>query len=209
MLKVEPMMVEHSIRAMRQASMVILMIDISEGVTQQDFRLSELAAEEGCAVVIVANKYDLVDQGKTSRKDVEEDVKSQLREVGWANVVVTSMKEEGHVKKITRAILEADVNHRKRVSTATLNLVMKDAMNWRPPPATKRGRKGRIYYATQPSSQPPTFVLFVNDPKIFSDEYKRYLKRQLRENIDFDGTPIHLVLRGKPTKAVGDFGDGN
>lgn len=200
-------MVEHSIRAIRQATMVILMIDAAEGVTQQDFKLSLLAAEEGCAVVVVANKYDLVDQDAHPRQDVEADVRSHLREVGWSSVVVTSMKEENHVKKITRAILEADNNHRKRVSTATLNMVVKDAMNWRPPPATRRGKKGRIYYATQPSIQPPTFVLFVNDTKIFTDEYKRFLKKQLRENIGFSGTPIHIVLRGKPTKAMGDFGE--
>ncbi|GMH36796.1 hypothetical protein BSKO_04669 [Bryopsis sp. KO-2023] len=201
--KVEPMMVEHAMRAMRQANVVVLMVDCEEGVTQQDFRLSLLAAEEGCAVVVVANKFDLVENG--DREEVRENVRAELREVGWAQVVVTSVRDENPVKAITRAILAADRAHQRRITTATFNMVIRDAVNWRPPPAGKNGRKARIYYATQPSARPPTFVLFVNDTNMFSDDYKRYLKKQLRENIGFNGTPIHLVFRGKPSRAVGEL----
>lgn len=196
-------MVEHSIRAMRQANIAVLMIDVNEGVTQQDFKLSLIAAQEGCAVVVVANKFDLLEQDKLTRKEVEENVRHELREVGWAEVVVTSLTEENPVKKITRAILAADKSHCHRSTTATLNMVIRDTVNWRPPPAHK-GRKARIYYGTQASIRPPTFVLFVNEPRLFTDEYKRYMKKQLRENIGFGGTPIHLVFRGKPAKVLND-----
>jgi len=90
----------------------------------------------------------------------------------------------------------ASENHRKRLTTATLNSVVQEATLWKLPPS-RNSRKGKIYYITQASIRPPTFVFFVNDPKLFPETYRRYMERQLRENIGFPGTPIRLLWRGK------------
>lgn len=97
------------------------------------------------------------------------------------------------------AVLAAGDNHRHRISTATLNLVVQEATAWRAPPTARgTGRKGRVYYATQAAIRPPTFVLFVNDPKLFTEDYMRFMERQLRQDIGFPGTSLRLFLRGKP-----------
>ena len=91
------------------------------------------------------------------------------------------------------------MHHRKRLTTATLNSVIQEATLWKSPPS-KSGRKGRVYYVTQASTRPPTFVFFVNDPKLFPDTYKRYMERSLRDNIGFPGSPIRILWRGKGAK---------
>lgn len=98
-----------------------------------------------------------------------------------------------------QAARNAGIEHSKRVSTATLNMVISEATHWRPPPTTRgTGRKGRIYYATQAAVRPPTFVFFVNDPKLIGEDYRRYMERQLREQVGFPGSPIRIFWRGKP-----------
>ena len=87
--------------------------------------------------------------------------------------------------------------HRRRVSTSVVNEVLKEALSWRSPPTTRGGRQGRLYYGTQVASRPPSFTLFVNDPKLFGDTYRRYVERQIREGLGFDGTPVKLFWRGK------------
>ncbi len=103
------------------------------------------------------------------------------------------------VPEVVAAVLAAGEQHRRRVSTATLNLVVKEATQWKAPPSQRGSqRKGRIYYATQAGVQPPTFVFFVNDPALIGDDYKRYMERALRDNIGLSGTPLKLLWRGKP-----------
>ena len=92
--------------------------------------------------------------------------------------------------------------HRRRVSTSVVNEVLEEAAKWHSPPTTRQGKQGRIYYGTQVSSQPPTIALFVNDPKRFNDNYRRYIERQFREQIGFLGTPIRLFWRGKKMRDV-------
>ncbi|KXZ52493.1 hypothetical protein GPECTOR_9g537 [Gonium pectorale] len=164
----EQISVERAMRAVRRADVAVLVVDAVEGVTQQDFRLSEMFASEGKAVVVVVNK-----PGMPSR----------------------------HVDDVVAAVLEAGEQHRRRVSTATLNMVLREATQWKAPP-TQRGslRKGRIYYATQAGMRPPSFVFFVNDEKLFHDDYRRYMERQLRDNLGFPGSPLRLFWRGKPKR---------
>lgn len=87
--------------------------------------------------------------------------------------------------------------HRRRVSTALVNEVIQEALRWHTPPATRQGRQGKIYYATQVATQPPTFVIFVNDAKLFKDNYRRYIEGQIRQQLGFRGTPIRLLWRSK------------
>lgn len=104
-----------------------------------------------------------------------------------------------------KSILNAGKEHARRVSTATLNMVIKEACAWKAPP-TQRGamKKGKIYYGTQADIRPPSFVFFVNDSKLISEDYRRYMERQLRTNIGFDGSPLRIFWRGKPERSDRD-----
>ncbi|CAK0734487.1 hypothetical protein CVIRNUC_000438 [Coccomyxa viridis] len=204
----EPLSVNRALQAVRRSDVVALVLDASECadtdserfvITQQDFRLAEVIADEGRACVIVINKWDTV-PNKTSNTHVtfKDEVLAQLRGLSWATVLFTSASTGQRITKILEAATAAAEEHRRRISTATINMVVRDTVNWRQPP-TLRGsnRKGRIYYATQAAVRPPTFVFFVNDPKLFTDEYRRYVETQLRSNVGFPGTPVRLYWRGK------------
>lgn len=195
----EPISVDRALQAVRRCDVAVMVVDATEGITQQDFRLAEYIAAEGRAAVIVVNKWDaVVDKTSKTLDEYRENVLSQLRPIAWANVVFTSAKTGQRVPKVMDAVQAAGEQHRYRVSTATLNMVLQEATTWRQPPTARgSGRKGRIYYATQAATRPPSFVLFVNDPQLFNDDYKRYVERQFRDNIGFPGTPIRLFWRGK------------
>lgn len=197
----EQLSVDRAVRAVRRADIGLLVVDGGEGVTQQDFRLSEVLAKEGRAVVVVVNKWDKVDTERWTKEKYLADVRAQLRHVSWANIVAATSSNSQGVGGVIRAVFSAGEEHRRRVSTATLNLVLRDATAWKAPPSQRgNSRRGRIYYATQAATRPPTFVFFVNDVKLFSDDYRKYMERQLRDNIGFPGTPLRLLWRGKPER---------
>eukprot|EP00892_Ulva_mutabilis_P003026 jgi/Ulvmu1/12724/UM095_0028.1 len=195
----EPMSVSRAIRALRRADVVALMLDPLTGVTVQDFRIAELAVAEGKAVVLVINKWDLVeDRSQEAMKRAEESVKGNLRHVSWAKCVFASATKGKNIHKVLQACMRAGDQHMKRVSTGTLNIVVSDATMWKSPPSQRgKAMKPRVYYATQAAVRPPTFVFFCNDGRLIGDDYKRYLERSLRENIDLVGTPVRLFFRGK------------
>jgi GTP-binding protein len=194
----EPLSVERAFRAVRRAEVAVLVIDATEGITVQDFRLAEYIAESGRACVVAVNKWDAIPaKTGTTLSDFEANVRAQLRPVEWANVVFTSARTGQRVTKVLDAATAAAEEHRRRITTATLNLVVQDAVGWRSPPSAGSGKRGRIYYGTQAGVQPPSFVLFVNDPKLFADDYRKYMERQLRENIGYPGTPLRVYWRGK------------
>ncbi|KAL4446309.1 hypothetical protein ABPG77_003116 [Micractinium sp. CCAP 211/92] len=194
----EPLSVERAFRAVRRSEVAVLVLDASEGVTQQDFRLAEYIAAEGRACVIAVNKWDTVPI-KTDKTlaDYEADVRAQLRPIEWANIVFISAKTGQRVKRVLDAATAASEEHRRRITTSTMNLVLREAQGWRMPPTTGSGRRGRIYYGTQAGIKPPTFVLFCNDTKLFPDDYKKFIERQFRENVGFPGSPLRLYWRGK------------
>ncbi|EIE26647.1 P-loop containing nucleoside triphosphate hydrolase protein [Coccomyxa subellipsoidea C-169] len=183
----EPLSVNRALQAVRRAEVVALVLDASEcadaeagrfTVTQQDFRLAELVAAEGRACVIVVNKWDTV-AGKDANTHVtfQKEIISQLRALSWATIVFTSATTGQRVARILEAAYAAGEEHKRRITTATINMA---------------------------AVRPPTFVFFVNDPKLFTDEYKRYVERQLRDNVGFPGTPLRLFWRGKaPATSIG------
>ena len=194
----EPLSVERAFHAVRRAEVAVLVIDATEGVTQQDFRLSEYVAAEGRACVVVVNTWDKVpDKGDRTLSDFEANVRAELRPVEWANIVFTSALTGQRVKRVLDAATAAAEEHRRRITTATLNMVIQDATGWRAPPSTGQGRRGRVYYGTQAGVKPPTFVLFCNDPKLFPDDYRKYMERQFREQIGYPGSPLRIFYRGK------------
>ncbi|KAK9803201.1 hypothetical protein WJX73_002761 [Symbiochloris irregularis] len=204
----EALSVQRAIRAVRRCEVVALVLDgvrcIEDRghrfiVPTQDFHLAELVAAEGRGAVIVVNKWDAVAKDTHTMAEYQKELLAQLRPLSWAPVVFTSATSGQRVTNILQAVETAAEQYRRRISTATLNMVIREAVAWRPPPALKGNkRRGRIYYGTQAGAQPPTFVMFVNDVKLFEDDYKRYLEKQLRENAGFQGSPIRIVFRGKP-----------
>lgn len=125
-------------------------------------------------MVVVVNKWDQVDTKKWTQDTYGTEVQTQLRHASWAPVVCTTASEGKKVDAVIDEILEAGKQHRKRVPTATLNLVVREAVAWKAPPSLRgSGRQGRVYYATQVAVRPPSFVMFVNDTKLFSDDYRR------------------------------------
>ena len=199
----ESLAVGRALQAMRRADIVVLVIDAEEGPSQQDFVLAERAAlQEGCGLLLCVNKWDLIDKDAFTMVQYTKTLRSKLRVFEWASVVYTSALTGQRIQKVLAAATEASVHHRKRLSTATLNAVVQEATLWKGPPS-RGGRKGKVYYVTQASTRPPTFVFFVNDPKLFPETYRRYMERSLRENIGFPGTPVRILWRGKGVGMAG------
>jgi GTP-binding protein len=190
--------VEQSLQTLGRADVAVLVLDAAEVPTAQDFRLAERVAERGLACVLVVNKWDAVEgKGTDTSREFEDRIRQGLRPVEWAPVVFTSATTGQRVPKILDAVSAAGAEYRRRLPTATVNLVIREALAWRSPPG-QRGKFGRVYYCTQAATSPPTFVFFVNDPKLFPDDYRLYMERQLRSAIGFEGTSVRLLWRGKP-----------
>lgn len=189
--------VNRAFKAIRRSDVVLLVIDAVDGVTEQDLKLAGRIEEDGRACVVVVNKWDAIDKDAYTIYDFDRQIESRLHFVGWAKRIYVSALTGQRVPKILNLVDEAVTQHRRRVTTSVVNEVLEDAISWHTPPTTRQGRQGRIYYGTQVSARPPSFTLFVNDPKLLKEGYRRYIERQFRENLGFEGTPIRLFWRGK------------
>ncbi|MDJ0511646.1 MAG: ribosome biogenesis GTPase Der [Crocosphaera sp.] len=189
--------INRSFKAIRRADVVLLVIDAIDGVTDQDIKLAGRIIDEGRAAIIVVNKWDAVDKDSYTIYEYKKTVMARLYFMEWADLIFVSAMSGKRVEKIFSLVDKAVEEHRKRVNTSVINEVLEEAVKWHSPPTTRQGKQGRIYYGTQVSSQPPTIALFVNDPKRFNDNYRRYIERQFREQIGFLGSPIRLLWRGK------------
>ncbi len=189
--------INRSFKAIRRADVVLLVIDALDGITEQDQKLAGRIEDEGRACIIVVNKWDAVEKDSHTIYEYDKKLGGKIYFLDWATRLYVSALTGQRVPKILDAVDEAVVQHRRRVSTAVVNEVLEDAVSWHSPPTTRQGKQGRIYYGTQVSVRPPTFTLFVNSGKLFTDNYRRYIERQFRENLGYEGTPIRLLWRGK------------
>lgn len=189
--------INRAFKAIRRANVVLLVLDVCDGVTEQDQKLAGRIAEEGRACVVVANKWDAIQKDNYTIYEFEQQLQARLMFVDWAQMIFTSAKTGQRVNKILERVDVAAEQHQRRVSTSVINEVIGDAVSWHTPPTTRQGRQGKIYYGTQVSSQPPSIALFVNDPKLFKDNYRRYIEGQFRKSLGFTGTPLRLFWRGK------------
>mmetsp|Transcript_18702 Transcript_18702/g.26502 ORF Transcript_18702/g.26502 Transcript_18702/m.26502 type:complete len:640 (+) Transcript_18702:121-2040(+) len=210
-------MVNRALRAIRRADVVLLVMDATEGVAEQDRILAQKIADDGRACVIVVNKWDaVVDKDSNTYDKSVKYFREEMPQVRWAPILFVSAETNQRVGKIYQTVNDAVKSHRKRIPTALLNEVLRDAVRWQPPPARRNGAQAKIYYCNQVSTRPPTMVLFVNDPKLVSDGYKRYLDRKFRESIPgFEATPVRWIFRGRRVRDIargrtmnGDPGDG-
>jgi GTP-binding protein len=189
--------INRAFKAIARADVVLLVIDAVDGVTEQDQKLAGRIADEGRACVLVVNKWDAIDKDSHTIYDFEKDIRSRLHFIEWADIIFVSAMTGQRVDKILDLVDGAAEQHRRRVTTAVVNEVLEEAVGWHTPPTTRGGRQGKIYYGTQVSSQPPSVALFVNDPELFNDAYRRYIERQFRQSLGFSGTPLRLFWRGK------------
>ena len=197
-------MVNRALRAIRRADVVLLVLDATAGVTEQDRVLAQKISDDGRACVIVCNKWDaVIDKDSSTYDKSVKYFREELPQVRWAPILFVSAATGQRCGKIYEAVDSAVKAHRRRISTSVLNEVLRDAILWQPPPARRSGAQAKIYYGSQVSTRPPTIVVFVNDPKLVNDNYRRYLDRKMRESLDgFESTPIRWMFRGRRVRDV-------
>ena len=194
--------INRAFKAIKRADVVLLVIDALDGVTEQDQKLAGRIEEEGRACVIVVNKWDAIEKDSHTIYEFDKKIESKIHFLGWAKRLYVSAMTGQRLPNILDAVDAAVEQHRRRVTTSVVNEVLEDAVSWHTPPTTRQGRQGRIYYGTQVRSQPPSFALFVNDPKLFGESYRRYIEKQFRKNLGYDGTPIRILWRGKSMRDI-------
>ena len=189
--------INRSFKAIERSDVCVLVIDALDGVTEQDQRLAGRIEEDGRACVVVVNKWDAIEKDSHTLPAMEKELRAKLYFLDWAPMLFTSALSGQRVAAIFPLAKLAVEQHRRRVSTSVVNEVLQEALRWRSPPTTRGGRQGRLYYGTQVASRPPSFTLFVNEPRLFGETYRRYVERQIREGLGFEGSPIRLFWRGK------------
>jgi GTPase len=194
--------INRAFKAIERADVVLLVIDAIDGVTEQDQKLAGRVADEGRGCVLVVNKWDAIEKDSHTIYSYEQEVRARLHFFDWAPMIFISAKTGQRVEKILDLVDTAAEQHHRRVTTAVINEVLEEALSWHTPPTTRGGRQGKIYYGTQVSSRPPTIALFVNDPALFNDNYRRYIERQFRQSLGFAGTPLRLLWRGKKVREM-------
>ena len=188
-----------TVSAVERADVVVLLIDATEGVTEQDTKVAGLAHEAGKACIIVVNKWDALEKDTNTMEAFRKKVIEDLKFMDYAPVLFISALTGQRVPKVLESVREVYGQTSRRITTGLLNDILADATTALQPPYIS-GRRLKIYYATQQSVCPPTFVLFVNDEKLMHFAYQRYLENQFRKSFGFEGTPIRFILRNKNQK---------
>lgn len=193
---IEKFSIMRALFAVERADVCLMLIDATVGVTDQDAKIAGEAHEAGKGVIIVINKWDAVEKETGTLEDYKKDVYNKLGYLTYAPIIFISAKTGQRVDKLFDLINKVANNNAMRVSTSMLNQVISEAIAVRQPP-TDKGKRLKILYATQASSKPPTFVIFVNDKSLFHFSYERYLVNQIRTNFGLEGTPIRVISREK------------
>ena len=180
--------------AIEKANVCLIMIDATEGVTEQDEKIAGLAHEAGKGVIIVINKWDLVEKETHTLENYKKQVYDRLSYLTYAPIIFVSTVTGQRVDKLFEMINEVDKQNSQRVPTGLLNDVLADAITITQPPSDK-GKRLKVYYMTQVSTRPPTFVIFVNSKELMHFSYVRYIENHLRKQFGFKGTPIHMIIR--------------
>lgn len=191
--------------AVRRADVCLAIIDSSEGLTEQDVKILGYVHEQGKPSVIVMNKWDLIEKDTKTINSFEDKLKADLSFMDYFKSVYISAKTGKRAEKVLSVAQAAYANANRRISTGTLNDLILDAVRTNEP-ASYNGRRLKIYYCSQPSVCPPTFVMFVNDETLMHFSYRRYLENVLRRSFDFSGTPIKIITRNRGENEQGIMG---
>lgn len=195
---VEKFSVLRAIRAVERAEVAVLVIDAVDGVTAQDTHVGGYIQEARKGLIVVVNKWDLIEKDTNTAKEYTDRIRRDLSFVDWAPLVFISALTRQRVPRILELAETVQARRDMRVPTPKLMELVREAVSRHV--VSERGRQLKIYYATQAGTRPPTFVFFVNDPKLLHFSYQRYLENQLRAAFDFEGTAIRLVFRGRDEK---------
>ena len=185
--------------AIERADVCLMMIDATQGVTDQDTKIAGEAHEAGKGVIIVVNKWDAIEKDNHTLEAYKKDVYEKLKYLSYAPIIFISAKTGQRVNKLFELINYVAEQNCMRIKTSVLNQVVNEAIAIVQPPSDK-GRRLRIYYGTQVSTKPPTFVIFVNDKSLFHFSYERYLVNQIRKEFGLEGTPVRIIVREKSDK---------
>ncbi len=196
---IEKYSVMRSLLAVERADVCILMLDAKEGVIAQDAKIAGEAHEAGKGVIIVVNKWDEVEKDNQTMENYKKDVYNKLSYLSYAPIMFISAKTGQRVNKLYEMINMVASQNALRVSTSVLNDVLSEAVTIVQPP-TDKGKRLKIFYMTQATTKPPTFVVFVNDKELFHFSYERYLMNQIRKEFGLTGTPIRMIVREKGDK---------
>lgn len=188
--------VMRAMRAIERSDVCCLLINAEEGIIEQDKRIVGYALEAGRAIMILVNKWDVIEKDDKTAHRFEEKIRKEFPFMPWAPILFVSAKTGQRVSRILDVVEQVAQNHAMRISTSTVNSVIEDATMMTPPP-TDKGRKLRINYSTQVAVKPPSFAIFVNEPEIMHFSYERFLENRLRDAFGFEGTPIRIFIRKK------------
>lgn len=196
---VERYSVVRSLAAVDRSDVCVIMLDANEGVTEQDTKIAGYAHDSGKACILVVNKWDTVEKDSKTMNTFRMQVREGFAYMQYAPIMFISAKTGQRVDKLLEEIKKVNEQHKKRITTGMLNDLLNDAMQKQQPPSDK-GKRLKIYYGTQASVAPPSFVLFANSKDLFHYSYLRYIENQLRAAFGYEGTPIHFIIREKGEK---------
>ena len=194
--KIEKYSVLRAHMAVERADVCLLMIDATEGITEQDERIAGIAHESGKGTIIVVNKWDLVEKDNNTVKQYTEKIRTALAYMPYAPIIFVSALTGQRLPNIYKLIAHVQDQRNMRIKTGMLNDILGEAMMRTQPPSDK-GKRLKIYYMTQNAVAPPTFVLFCNSVELFHFSYQRYIENCLRETFGFEGTPIKMIIKQK------------
>ena len=199
---IEKFSIMRTLLAIERADVCLMMIDALEGVTDQDAKIAGEAHEAGKGVIIVVNKWDAFEKETGTLEKYKKEIYDQLKYLSYAPIIFVSAKTGQRVNKLFDLINHVAEQNSMRISTSVLNQVINEAIAIVQPP-TDKGKRLKIFYGTQASTKPPTFVIFVNSKELFHFSYERYLVNQIRKEFGLEGTPVRIIVREKR-----DSGDG-
>lgn len=188
-----------TVTAVERADVVLMVIDAVEGVTEQDAKIAGIAHERGKGVIIVVNKWDAIEKNDKTMREYEGKIKNVLSYMPYAEIMYISAKTGQRIHKLFEMIDMVIENQSLRIATGVLNEIMTEAVAMQQPPSDK-GKRLKLYYITQVSVKPPTFVIFVNDKELMHFSYTRYLENKIREAFGFRGTSLKFFIRERKEK---------
>ena len=192
--ELERYMIVRAVSAIERSDIVVLLIDAVEGVSEQDAKIAGIAHDRGKAVIIAVNKWDAVEKDDKTIYRVTEKVRNVLSYMPYAEIIFISALTGQRLHKLFDVIDMVSENHAMRVATGVLNEIMAEAVAMQQPPSDK-GKRLKLYYITQVSVKPPTFVIFVNKKELMPFSYTRYIENQIRQTFGFRGTPLRFIIR--------------
>ena len=188
-----------TVTAVERADVVLMVIDATEGITEQDAKIAGIAHERGKGIIIVVNKWDAIEKNDKTMNEFEKDIRQTLAYMPYAEIMYVSAATGQRLNKLYDMIDMVMENQTLRVATGVLNEIMAEAVAMQQPPSDK-GKRLKIYYMTQVSVKPPTFVIFVNDKELMHFSYTRYLENKIREAFGFRGTSLKFFIRERKEK---------